>query len=469
MALLVVLVGGGVALRILASLAVWPAVLDQDDSAAYTAAALHGPLSDPQHPAGYPLFLEAVGLITRQVAAVIVLQHVLGVLAAIVVFAAVRRVTGSPWLALVPAGALLLDSDQVFLEHAVLSEGIIAPLIAATLYAGVRVFERTSSRWWVVTLGLLCGADAVTRSAAVALVPVAGVAILLARGARRRRIKDAALAAGLGTAILIGYGFANLSYNHEFTIGPRPGWHLYGMVAHYADCKLFTPPAGTRPLCQSTPISSRPGIDFYLYSPDSPAQRTFGWFTHDSTVGAFAEQVVIHEPGHYLRNVLSNLAAYFVPSSYPKAYGGIDLAYELSWTTHSPDEHQMVPALESFYSRFRPHSHPAVRRLLHGWEQVFSFGPVPLVLTTLLTLAGLAFPERRAALILFGIGGLSMLIAPSGIGDYDGRYSVPLVAPMTGAAMISIQVLWPRISGFLANRRGSPNREGPVRSESSNH
>jgi 4-amino-4-deoxy-L-arabinose transferase-like glycosyltransferase len=449
------LIVAGVALRVLACVAVWPVGLGLDDSAAYTGAALHSPLSDVQHPAGYPLFLDLVGVITRQLGAVVILQHLLGVLAAVIVFAAVRRATGSAWLALVPAGALLLDSDQVFLEHNVMAEGIVAPLIAATLYAGVRVLQDSRSLRWAAVLGFLVGVDGLTRSAAIALVLVVPAAILLSRGTRRERVFSSALATGVAVLVLVAYAFANLAYSGEFEIGPRPGWHLYGMVAHYADCALFTPPPGTQPLCQSTPIQSRPGINFYLYSADSPAQRTFGWFTHDSEVGAFAEQVVLHEPGHYLRNVASNLAAYFAPSSYPAAYGGIKLGYELDWRRRSPDEHRLTQVLQTYFAPFRSHSDTTLRRALGAWEQVFRFGAPLLVLTTLLTAAGLLYADRRALLILFGVGGLSLLIAPSVIGDYVGRYSVPLVAPMAGAAAIAGQVLWRRLQGVRYAKRAA--------------
>ncbi len=67
-------------------------------TAILTTAAASNPLSDAQAPAGYPAVLALLGLITRQVAVVMMLQHLLGILAAGVVFAAVRRGTGSGWL-----------------------------------------------------------------------------------------------------------------------------------------------------------------------------------------------------------------------------------------------------------------------------------------------------------------------------------------------------------------------------------
>src|SRR5947209_7542809 len=86
---LIALAAAGILLRVLAMLAYWPTIPSNADSRPYAVFAAHDPLGDPQHPAGYSLFLWAFGLITRQVAALTLLQHALGVLTAVLLFAAV--------------------------------------------------------------------------------------------------------------------------------------------------------------------------------------------------------------------------------------------------------------------------------------------------------------------------------------------------------------------------------------------
>ena len=445
---LAALIAAGVALRVLAALAIWPVGLGIDDSAPYTTAAAHNVLSDAQAPGGYPVLLGALGWITRNVAAVVILQHLLGIIAAIVFFAAVKRATGSGWLALVPAAALLLDSDQVYLEHNVMAEGAFTIVLAMVMYAAVLVLERPQSGVRAGAAGALIGAGALIRSAALALAAVLVVAILIADEPLRRRIKAAAITAAATALVLVAYALANLSYNHEFSIGPHPGWHLYGMVAHYADCTAFSPPASTAPLCQSIPPGARPGLNFYLYDPRSPARRTFGYFGHDQQVGAFARQVVLHQPGPYLRNVGLNLIAYFVPSLYPSSYGdplgGQGLSPPLDWTRDNPEAQRLAQVMAGFYAPFQQRTRTTLRRLLGGWEKVFRFGATLLALATLLTLAALLVPGRHTLLVLFGGGGLCFLIVPSVIGEYSGRYTVPMVAPMLASAAIAADVLWRR-------------------------
>ena len=68
------------ALRVLASVAWWPAITTLADSWPYAAYAAHDVLANPQHPAGYSLLLALQGLVTHELAVTIILQHVGGVL-----------------------------------------------------------------------------------------------------------------------------------------------------------------------------------------------------------------------------------------------------------------------------------------------------------------------------------------------------------------------------------------------------
>jgi hypothetical protein len=167
--------------------------------------------------------------------------------------------------------------------------------------------------------------------------------------------------------------------------------------------------------------------------------------------------------------VALNLSAYFVPSVYPAAYGdplgGQGLSPPLDWTRDSPDAKQLARVMTVFYAPIHERTNTALRRLLGGWERVFRFGATLLTLATLLTVAGLFLPGRRALLVLFGGGGLSLLIAPSVIGEYSGRYTVPLVAPMLASGAIAAQLLWRRFRsrGVTPEASREPDRSGAER------
>ena len=100
----------------------WPTATTLADSSAYARFAESNPFADPQHPAGYALILAAIGSVTREVAVPVLLQHLTGIASALLLFAATRRVSGSVWAGLLPAAIVLLNPDEILLEHAIMAE-----------------------------------------------------------------------------------------------------------------------------------------------------------------------------------------------------------------------------------------------------------------------------------------------------------------------------------------------------------
>ena len=131
---------GGLVLRVVAIASLWPTTPTLNDG--YQLFAESNPFSDPQHPAGYSLILAAIGALTREVAVTVLLQHLLGIASALLLFAATRRLTGSQWTGLLPAAIVLLNPDQIFLEHAIMSESWAVFTISLGFYAAVRSFDQ---------------------------------------------------------------------------------------------------------------------------------------------------------------------------------------------------------------------------------------------------------------------------------------------------------------------------------------
>jgi hypothetical protein len=176
-ALLVLAVGA----RALALASYFPALLVQNthDSAGYIAAARKGVFWTGDEPSGYPFFLRLAHGVSHALWLTIALQHVLGVLAGLLLLLALRRLE-VPWgWALAPAVVLWLGADQLFLEQAPLSETLFTFFAAVAVYAAVRTVQ--GSRRWATVLGASAAALLVTRtvgvSAAVVLVAGAAVAV----------------------------------------------------------------------------------------------------------------------------------------------------------------------------------------------------------------------------------------------------------------------------------------------------
>lgn len=473
----------GLALRVVAELSWWPVTTTLGDGYETYAS---NPFQDQLHPAGYSAIIALIGGITRQVAAPVILQHLTGIASALLLWAATRRVTRSEWAGLLPAAVVLLDPDFIFLEHSIMSESWFLLAISAGIYASVRALDEPEPYWrWPLVAGATLSVAVTIRTAALPLVAVAVLATVLyqPRSAPDRR---ASMRSGLAVlagslAILLPFATANAIFGRGFGFSASPGWYLYARAAQFANCDRFTPPDGTRILCQAQPANQRPGTRFYLFSPTSPAVRYFGPIgEHDGQLGDWARRAIFAQPGDYASSVWDNLRGYWLPGLRPASStlpidpwridNGLDpqLAFTNGFDTDlyrptpnaeaTPGHH--VPPLkvslvfaqgayqkhleDQFYDDFSVHTNKTGLRFLRDWQRIFRFNAGALWITTVLVLLGLVLGTRRSRIgvLLFGIGGLSLIVAPALTANFWGRYTVPMAGPLMAAAAIAIVTLW---------------------------
>ncbi len=452
----------GIALRIVVIVSWWPVSPTLEDGYQRFAA---NPFLDPQHPAGYAMIVAALGHVSRQIAFTVLIQHVAGLIAALVMGAAARRISGSAWVGVVTAGALLLDADLAFLEHSIMSETWAVLTIALGLYGTVRSCEMPQPWWrWPLFTGASLAAAAMIRTASLPLLAVVAVALVLYRPHMVRRWHEHLLAAAIVVVtcgmLLIGFAAASAASGQRFGIAPSPGWYLYGRVAQFADCRQFTPPPGTRALCERRPEAQRPSAYFYTFETGSPAVRRFGPFgSDDAVVGGWARRALEAQFGTFLTTAWSYLRSYYAPSTLPHRLKPTSTGLDPQLDFTSPGNPFVVAAmhndLESYYDRYTVQPGHTGLRLLHDWQRVIRFGATALFITTVLTVLGLIIGGRRSrvGVLLFGVGGLSLLVAPVLTGTYAGRYTVPLDGPLVAAAAITVSVLWHRLRGRGADVR----------------
>ncbi len=459
----------GIALRLLAIISWWPVAPTLEDGYQRFAS---NPFADPQHPAGYDLIVAALGHVSRQVAFTVLLQHIIGLLSALLLGAAVRRMTGSAWAGLLPVAIVLLDPDQIFLEHSIMSESWVMLAIAFSLYGAVRSCEEPERWWrWPLLTGVALAAAVMIRTASIPMVAIVPLAVLLYRTRPSKRWREQLRAAVVlvctAAILLLAFAGASATSGQRFGIAPSPGWFLYGRVAQFADCRQFTPPPGTRSLCQTVPPSRRPSAYFYTFEPQSPAIRRFGAFGRDdAVVGGWARRALLAQFGDFLGTAWSYLHSYFLPGTLPARLraASTELDPQLDFT--NPGNPIVVSAqtkdLQTYYRHFTVHPVHWGLQFLHAWQRVIRFGAAALCITTVLTLLGLALGSRQArvGILLFGLGGLSLLLAPALTGTYAGRYTVPMAGPLTAAAAIALLELvksdaWraTTVTRFAARRR----------------
>jgi hypothetical protein len=453
----------GIVLRVVASEAAWPTLPTLADSWPYSYYAHTDPFANPQHPPGYSLFLALIGLVTHYVGVFITLQHLLGIVTALLLFSAVRRLCGSPWPGVVAAAVVLLGADQLYLEDLIMSETLFTVLLAGFLYAIARALERPSRWWpWPIAAAVFIVLATMTRTGGLFLVPLAALALLLARP-RPWLPRWRPLVAFLGAVLVCLLVSASVSSvtGNRFGFTPSPGWHLYGRVAPIADCTQFTPPPGTAKLCETTLPANRFGPDWYLFDPKSPALRLIGPFgSDDGKLEAFGRQVVLHQPRAYVESVLPDMAAYYFPEDYgPWKLGmGTDIDGQLSWkwSTLPVDATQETTqeGMETFFSPFSVHRRFRVLNALYDYQRIFRFGGTMLTIATLLILIGLFVGPRRSriAILLLGVGGLAIFLLPTFSANYVGRYMVPSSGPLAAAGVIAAMSIVSRLRAWRQGR-----------------
>jgi hypothetical protein len=462
----------GVLLRVWFLLVWRPALTGYSDSGIYFQDAYQGVWSDPIRTVGYGMLLAALHWIVASLLFVTVLQHLMGLLAALLLFAAVRAIGGPSWLGVVPAAALALDGDELFIEHAALSEAAYILLLAAMIYAGVRAWR--SGRWrWAALAGLCAGLGVWDRGAGLSLLPIVPLWLLFCRRRpTRATLTLAVLAAAVSLVVVEGYvqwreresGLSGLTTNGN--------WNLYARVAPWADCSEFSPPAGTEALCQSTPVAKRTlgSGEAYIYDASSPAVALLGpafQVSSDpyamSRLWEFSISAIEGQSGAYLNAVWQD-AIRLVDPSHP-SYGDLSATSFIDFLLYGPDYHSGKNAFVSVWQhRLYPleRVHRGDIGPLLDWERLTRLqGPLMVVLLVLcLSAPWLAVGEARAGARLLTLIVLVLLLFPILSKGYDYRFVIPALGPLYASAALGGHGLCVQFARWRARRSaaGEPPR-----------
>jgi hypothetical protein len=444
----------GVVLRVLVTIVLRPAVLTVSDTSFYVDQARDELFSNRGRPGGYPAVLRALHAISADVDVTIVVQHLTGLATACIVFAGARRLSARPWLAVAAAFPVACDLDVVFFEHTLGSETFYMAAVVAGCYAAIRAMttdDRRHALGWLALAGLLFGGAAVTRSILVPVLPLILIWTLVAApsGLRPRLSWATAFASG-ALAVLLAYAALSAVTTDRFAI-TASGSGLYSRVAQIADCRKFTPPAGTAALCEDTPPAERPGPDFYAWEPGSPAVKLFGPSPNDPRLTTFAKQVILHQPVAYLRVGLNDVIRYFVADWNPRPFGGVDETLADIDRRAPGTDIKVLASINSYYADEHARTRGGAAAL-QDLQQALRVTPLILLVLTLLAgvslVTGSGMVRRFAALaLLLALG----QIAVSAFGTiYSARYALPSVPILALAAAVTLD-------GII--KRGGAGRE----------
>ncbi len=440
------------------------------DSASYLEYAASW-LNDPSYflrphfrPFGYPLLiLLASGFDLARLEPVVLAQHVLGVAAQVLLFAAVLTTSRSVVLAFAAGLASCLFVDLLFMEVVIYSETLA--LAVTTLIALVLVIVILRPHEDLLLVGLL---GAVTSFAVFvrpvmlfALPPVAAV-LAVAAFLRLRTWRAAAVYCLVCISLVGGYGVTQRNGRWRFEVVSSSGCNLLTWVG-FPSIYLHLPPEMDhirrvyieraeelgKSMSEGSYMSSDPLRWGEMLKPVIAAERAAG--VDDPGWGRAAARVTVQAvqalPLEFLRLWRGVVSAYL--GEYFVRYG--------LWRTESTpirvDTAQVSP------SRLR-----VVGRIEKFWKGVIGWMTTMGLVLPIVLLAVSRVP-LRARLALLGVATLaaSVLLANTLLEPTQGqaRYRMPVELVYLMLAMVSVHLLGSAMASRLRTQHGRPASSDP--------
>jgi hypothetical protein len=451
----------GLALRVW-FLLVWnPGLTGYSDSGIYFDGAVNSLWADPIRTVGYSMFLRVLHVLSPHLIFVIIVQHLLGLVTALFFFLAVRRCGGPRGLGLAPAAVVALGGDQLFLEHAALSDSLFIFLLAAMLYFAVRASQESAG--WAALAGLCAGLGVWDREAGLAMVAVIALWLAFSGGRpTRRTLAIGALSLVVSLASIGTYIEWRHAASGESGLTSNDAWNLYSRVGPWADCTKFTPPAGTRALCEKTPPSER-GYrvgEAYVYAfpngSESPARLLFGpaflisKYPHAmSLLERFSQAAIVGQPLAYLHAVGLDTLRLFDPDH--RSYSDLSPDALMALLIYGDANSGKNAFVEYWQPKLYPHesTHHGDIGPLKSWERSTRIDGVWMAILLALTLIGpwVLRGRARPGMILFGVSALVLLFFPILVKGYDYRFVIPAFGPLLAAGALAAWGLLVTISG----------------------
>jgi hypothetical protein len=416
-------------LRVVATLG-YPSVFWFGDSSGYLTRGLE-PAPSSLRPAGYSLLLWMLKPF-HSFTVVVAVQHALGLLTGVLVYAAIWNVGRRAGRAAGLVGALatmvaapcLLDVHQLALEQLLMSDTLFTFLIIAALSLPLCF---ASLPWWAgFPLGLILGAATVTRTLGLAVAAVM-VAWLLVRRAGIRLVASTLAALAL---VLAAYAGWYHSAHGRFALTGSNGVFLYNRTAAFADCGTIKPPTHLLRLCRDNAAHQSaiaPGF-YVLWSKDSPFRHIgggIGGARANELAGEFARAAIKAQPGDYMRVVAKDVLRGFTwhRGTYPTR--GTVNSYRFPGKMKIPREAQRQAAAYA-PGHARPHPVQPYATWLRAYQHVAAWPGIFIAVALLIGLVGV-IRHWRGAVTLPWTAAMALLIGPPAVADFDYRYLLPVV------------------------------------------
>jgi hypothetical protein len=447
------LLAAGLALRVAATVAYRPAIF-YIDTPRYLLNAVPG-----MDPDGYGAVLKVI-LAAGNLDVVAVIQHLLGLAIAVVLYVLLLRRGAWRWLAALAIAPVLLDAYQVQIEQALMPDVWFEAMIVAGLAI---LLWRPGTGWRrVLAAGIVLGTSATIAQVGEALLLPALIFVLAAAGPWRRALGQAAALAAAFALPVLAYMTGSSLTGGGFFLSHAGATSLYGRAAAAADCATLKLPPAERAMCP-TPAQQAHGPDWLEYNARSPLRA---YYPHgvatahtNSDITGFNHRVLTQQPLRLLGAYLSDVVKVFAPARgqsrdvTPLSRWQFQLRYPYfpPWTSR-----RVIDGAIGRFGGGRPVVVHPLATFLRSYQMNGGYTPGPLLAgCVLLGLAGSLLVLRRSAtgarragsaadarqralacLLFFGSGVFVLLV--SDLFEFSWRYQLPALVTLVPAGALGI-------------------------------
>lgn len=456
----------GALLRLLTVLGYPGALWFAGDSYVYLGAALR-PQPNLSKTTGYSLFLRML-LPFHSLTLVVVLQHLMGLADAVMIYALLRRANVSKKWATLATLPVLLDGYFIENEHQLMTEAVFTfcLMVAVTI-----VLWKPRTSWWkALVAGLLLGFAAIVRSDGAVVLPILPL-FLLIRGRSWKAIGGwvSALVMCVGIGVPVG-GYMNWFHSRYGSYGmtEATGFYVWGRMSSFADCARIKPTGEEAKVCPTEPYKDRsaPGNFIWHAKEVHASLNNIGGPVSkqgNKVLTSFDIAALEAQPLDYVKFVVKDTLMAF---EFPRTdYPGAGTVYYYSFHAHYVTaKYNLLPptAADKKKSSWIPggtaygdwmsygHQKPGVVNPVFAYpilayqRIVFTWGPL-LGLIFLIGLGGVIAVRRRGWTVkrawevhklrlawdvrgtsmLPWITAVALLVGPIALADFDYRYLIP--------------------------------------------
>jgi hypothetical protein len=450
--LVAVLLAAGLVLRVLAQLTYRP-VLFYIDTSRYLYNVAPG-----MDPLGYKGVLRAI-LSVANLDTVAIVQHLLGLAMAVVIYLVLLRRGAPRWLAALATAPVLLDAYQLQIEQTLMPdvwfEALIVTGLAIMLWRPGTTWRRAAAA------GVALGTSALFAQVGEALLVPAVIYLLVAGGGWRRVIGRAAVLCVAFALPILAYETGSYLLAGNFFLSHTGTTSVYGRMAAAADCATLRLPPTERGLCptRAQQAMGPDWLEFGATSPVAPYYANLPRNLTDNLIIDFNHRVLAQQPLRVLRAYAGDVVKLFMLTRQSGA-GDTPLSrwqFQTAYPYFDPHaSRQFVDGATAQFGGGRPSVWRPGAVFLRTYQLDGGYTPGPLfALVVVASLAGCAALLRRrgdpgtrqlalACLLLF-LSGVAVLLA-SDVFEFSWRYQLPALVTLvpSGALGVAVVLRWAR-------------------------